>query len=493
MYNSPDAGNDSIEFIELYNNGRTGANIKGWYFSNGGITYTFPNYTMLPGTYFVVAREAAAMKVTFGINNCPQWTRGLLYDLGAPLVLRDADGQVVDSVFYQSTAPWPSLANNLGSSLTLCDPSLDNSLGENWMASANQTAVNKNGQPVFASPGYPCSSGARIVITEIMYNPPESDTDSLEFIELYNNGYPVNLKDFYFSSGPSFVFPSVTLANGQYLLVAVKSSAIQNTFGKASLQWTGGTLSNTSARITLKDNYGFIIDDVTYFDSAPWDTAADSRGPSLTLCDPNYNNAYAFSWKASTEYAATNSAGKMIFATPLSGCMNYPPPSASFNGVPTFVIEGGNIEFKDLSTNNPTSWTWSFPGGTPSSSTMQNPVIQYTATGLYPVTLTVKSPYGTSTLTKTDYINVGGVGVNYLASNVALYPNPTSGKLSLTNPNRDNQQIVIYSALGKQVAAKISNQEVISLDLTGQSKGLYLVKITNKATQVSQVSRVILK
>src|SRR5690606_18090272 len=27
-----------------------------------------------------------------------------------------------------------------------------------------------------------------IVITEIMYNPPESGTDSLEFIELYNNG-----------------------------------------------------------------------------------------------------------------------------------------------------------------------------------------------------------------------------------------------------------------------------------------------------------------
>ena len=26
-----------------------------------------------------------------------------------------------------------------------------------------------------------------IVITEIMYNPPESSTDSLEFIEIYNN------------------------------------------------------------------------------------------------------------------------------------------------------------------------------------------------------------------------------------------------------------------------------------------------------------------
>ncbi len=239
--------------------------------------------------------------------------------------------------------------------------------------------------------------------------------------------------------------------------------------------------------------YGVVIDNVSYLPTVSWAMEANGNGPSLTICDPNDDNPFAFSWTASTESAATNSASKIIFATLSGGCVKYHPPVASFNGEPTFVIEGGTINFKDLSTNNPTSWAWSFPGGATISSTHQNPEVQYKKTGLYPVTLTLTSPYGTSTLTKTDYINFGGVGVNYLSSDVALFPNPTRGKLSVTNPKKSNQQIIVYSALGQQVAFKNSDQEIISLDLTGQSKGVYLVKITNKATQTAQISRILLK
>ena len=41
---------------------------------------------------------------------------------------------------------------------------------------------------VFACIGFNTSAQNDIVITEIMYNPPESGTDSLEFIEIYNKG-----------------------------------------------------------------------------------------------------------------------------------------------------------------------------------------------------------------------------------------------------------------------------------------------------------------
>ncbi len=63
--------------------------------------------------------------------------------------------------------------------------------------------------------------------------------------------------------------------------------------------------------------------------------------------------------------------------------------------------------FLDQSTNNPTSWQWSFPGGTPSSSTDQNPTnICYNTPGTYAVTLITTNAFGSDTLTLANYITV---------------------------------------------------------------------------------------
>ncbi len=64
------------------------------------------------------------------------------------------------------------------------------------------------------------------------------------------------------------------------------------------------------------------------------------------------------------------------------------------------------VQFVDhsvLSNDNPT-WSWSFPGGTPASSTQQNPTVTYTSPGTYDVTLTVTDDYGTSTQSYTAFI-----------------------------------------------------------------------------------------
>ncbi|MBL7929013.1 MAG: PKD domain-containing protein [Bacteroidia bacterium] len=85
---------------------------------------------------------------------------------------------------------------------------------------------------------------------------------------------------------------------------------------------------------------------------------------------------------------------------------NCPPPVADFYGNPTTLCEGQQVYFYDLSTNSPTSWSWSFPGGTPATSAAQNPVITYNTAGVYNVTLTATNPYGNNTVTKTSYITV---------------------------------------------------------------------------------------
>ncbi len=73
-------------------------------------------------------------------------------------------------------------------------------------------------------------------------------------------------------------------------------------------------------------------------------------------------------------------------------------------------ITGGTVDFFDMSTNGPTSWSWSFPGATPSTSNARNPgAISYTATGNYTVSLTTTNAFGSNLKTVVAYIKVQGV------------------------------------------------------------------------------------
>ncbi len=83
------------------------------------------------------------------------------------------------------------------------------------------------------------------------------------------------------------------------------------------------------------------------------------------------------------------------------------PPVAAFTANVTTVTAGGQVNFTDQSLYNPTSWSWSFPGGTPASYNGQAPPpIVYSTPGTYNVTLTVTNANGSDVQTNTNYITV---------------------------------------------------------------------------------------
>jgi PKD repeat protein len=82
------------------------------------------------------------------------------------------------------------------------------------------------------------------------------------------------------------------------------------------------------------------------------------------------------------------------------------PPVAEFSASATNIKEGESVTFTDLSTNNPDAWDWVFNGGTPVTSTQQNPTVTYDSAGTYDVSLTATNAYGSDTETKTGYITV---------------------------------------------------------------------------------------
>ena len=86
-------------------------------------------------------------------------------------------------------------------------------------------------------------------------------------------------------------------------------------------------------------------------------------------------------------------------------------PVADFTSDVTTVYEGGEVNFQDTSTVAPggpaiTAWSWTFAGGTPSSSSAQNPTVQYDTAGEYQVALQVTNADGSNTKTVPNYITV---------------------------------------------------------------------------------------
>ncbi len=154
----------------------------------------------------------------------------------------------------------------------------------------------------------------QIVISEIMYNTPNTDD---EWIEIYNaHGSTVDISSWtiVFSSS-TFTFPeSTNIGDGQYISVALGSNG-DGTFNnnnpftpdQNNLSVTNAEVANTditnklgnsSGTITLKNSGGSTIDTVFYDDGDA--SSTDGNGPSYEIIDITADNSStASNWQAS--------------------------------------------------------------------------------------------------------------------------------------------------------------------------------------------------
>ncbi|HNS47404.1 MAG TPA: PKD domain-containing protein [Bacteroidales bacterium] len=161
-------------------------------------------------------------------------------------------------------------------------------------------------------------------------------------------------------------------------------------------------------------------------------------------------------------------------------------PQADFMASETFIAVGTSINFADQSTNSPTTWTWVFEGGTPGTSSLKNPLpVTYEQVGIYDVTLTVTNAYGEDTEVKTNFVEVGYVGMDdrrLTAEHIELYPNPTTGALvlDLKGDVSDVVSIRCYNSLGERILEITREQGILhqmQFDLAGNPPGLYLLSV----------------
>lgn len=152
-------------------------------------------------------------------------------------------------------------------------------------------------------------------------------------------------------------------------------------------------------------------------------------------------------------------------------------------GSTTISVEAGEpVTFRDLSTGQPDSREWHFPGAVTETSTEQNPGVVYDRPGTYDVTLTVRKGDETSTMTREKYVIVHGVAPTAeIGIPEGVYYSPEAGivvplntPLTFTNLSKGSPHTYAWTLPGtdlqksdeKDVTVKYTTAGMFDVDLT---------------------------
>ncbi|MDQ3108871.1 MAG: PKD domain-containing protein [Bacteroidota bacterium] len=229
--------------------------------------------------------------------------------------------------------------------------------------------------------------------------------------------------------------PVVTAAAAPATICAGQSSTLTGG-GASTYVWNPGNLPGSPISVTPAATTTYTVTGTSAagctntaqvtvtVDPLPVVTASASPtticvGQTTTLTG---NGASTYVWNpgnlpgASVIVSPVTTTTYTVTGTSAAGCTNTaqvtiivnscPGPIAAFTASATSICIGDSIDFTDASTGGPTSWSWSFPGGTPASSTSQNVTdVYWIVAGTYTVTLTATNGSGSTSATQIITVN----------------------------------------------------------------------------------------
>ena len=131
-----------------------------------------------------------------------------------------------------------------------------------------------------------------------------------------------------------------------------------------------------------------------------------------------------------------------------------PVPVTGFFATPQSSCGSFSAQFTDTSSLNPNSWSWTFQGGTPATSTQQNPIVSFSSVGAHTVTLVATNANGSDSIARVGYINVYPAGPS-----VTLLTTPA------TTPSTANGTATAFAVGGSQPYTYVwSNSATTAID-----------------------------
>ena len=215
MYHPADDGIG--EWIEFHNQMATNLDLSGWTI-RGGVDFSFPEDTIIPGFgYLVVAEDPAALASQGGYDDALGPLVGQLSNGGERVELVNNNGRVMNEIDYDDQGRWPVGPDGSGATLAKRNPNAGSEAPENWTTSFNMG-------------GTPGASNFSDQLPNLTFNETAGGNDAEFWIEIVNNGdQDLGLEGFAIqivgATDRAYVFPSTTLGAGEFTQI------VQDTLG----------------------------------------------------------------------------------------------------------------------------------------------------------------------------------------------------------------------------------------------------------------------
>jgi hypothetical protein len=151
---------------------------------------------------------------------------------------------------------------------------------------------------------------------------------------------------------------------------------------------------------------------------------------------------------------------------------------AAFTSSTTEICEQEIIDFTDMSTGDVVTWEWEFEGGSPATSSFQNPTVAYFNEGIFDVTLTVSDGVESNTITLENYITVMSTpeipATPEGPTSVVSYPGEISDYATMGSVNANTYTWNIEPA---GAGTLIENDTSCSVDWTDYWEGTAYLKV----------------
>jgi PKD repeat protein len=389
----------------------------------------------------------------------------------------------VKTNYITVTAPMPPIADfvasatdiNMNNSVTFTDLTLENPTSWSWTFEGGTPATSTVQNPVVTYP-----TVGTFNVTLVATNAQGSDTETkVDYITVSEKSYCA-------SQGSTY---------SMEWIAGVQVGSMNNTSGAAGYtdftSITCDLISGDTVNVVLTPGFNggpwteYWTIWIDYNDDHDFEDAGESvfSGYGTSTVSGSFTVASGIEkvtrMRVSMKYAAyptpceTFTYGEVEdYTADVSG--GGQPPVANFSASATTIIVGQSVTFTDLSTNGPTSWAWTFDGGTPSTSTSQNPTVTYNSIGVFTVSLTATNAFGSDTETKANYITVNAPPAPVADFSASATTIDEGQSVTFTDLSTNNPTSWLWTFIGGTPSSSTVKNPTITYNIAGT----YTVELT---------------